>query len=46
MKFNYLKKAGVFSVMGLTILSCQNDDENSKKPMLILILTILHLYLL
>lgn len=31
MKFNYLKKAGVFSVMGLTILSCQNDDENSKK---------------
>lgn len=31
MKFNYLKKAGVLSVLGLTVLSCQNDDNDSKK---------------
>ena len=31
MKLNYLKRAGVLSVLGLAVLSCQNDDDNSNK---------------
>ncbi len=32
MKFNYLKKAGVLSLLSLAAISCQNDDDNSTKP--------------
>ena len=32
MKFNYLKRAGVLSVLCLTVFSCQNDDDKSKEP--------------
>ncbi|WP_348812574.1 hypothetical protein [Flavobacterium maritimum] len=30
MKLNYLKKAGLLSVLGLAIISCQNDDNGDK----------------
>ena len=31
MKFNYLKKAGVLSLLSLAAISCQNDENDSKK---------------
>ncbi|MEL1240298.1 PhoX family protein [Flavobacterium flavipallidum] len=31
MKFNYLKKAGVLSLLSLAVISCQNDENDSKK---------------
>lgn len=32
MKFNSLKSAGVLSLLALTVVSCQNDDDKSKEP--------------
>nr|WP_315154357.1 alkaline phosphatase PhoX [uncultured Flavobacterium sp.] len=32
MKFNFLKRAGILSVLSLAVLSCQNDDDKSKEP--------------
>lgn len=32
MKFNYLKKAGILSVLSLAVLSCQNDNNEDPKP--------------
>ncbi|WP_348797451.1 alkaline phosphatase PhoX [Flavobacterium adhaerens] len=32
MKFNYLKTAGLLSVLSLATFSCQNDDNNSNEP--------------
>lgn len=32
MKFNYLKRAGVLSVLSLAVLSCQNDNNDDPKP--------------
>ncbi|HJS00879.1 MAG TPA: alkaline phosphatase PhoX [Flavobacterium sp.] len=31
MKFNYLKKAGVLSLLSLAVIGCQNDDNDSNK---------------
>ena len=32
MKFNYLKKVGILSVLGLAVLSCQNNEDNNEVP--------------
>jgi len=32
MKFNYLKRAGVLSVLSLAVFSCQNDNNEDPKP--------------